>query len=1089
MKTLAHLSIALIAATLTVNVAADDRAADYLEKVKPLLAERCVACHGALKQEGGLRLDAATLIRQGGDSGAALIVGKPSASLLITKTAASDPDDRMPPEGEALSATQLGVLRKWIEGGAASPADEVIPTKPRDHWAFQPPARRNAPAAAAPWARNEIDRFIAAKHERHRIAAVEYADRATLLRRVYLDLIGVPPTRQQLIDFLNDDSPTAYDRVVDRLLESPQYGQRWARHWMDIWRYSDPSGYGKEVRDGRQHLWRWRDWIIDTLNEDKGYDRMIVEMLAADEAAPRDTDALRATGFLARNWYKFNRNVWIDNIIEHSSKAFLGVTANCARCHDHKYDPISQPEYYQLRAIFEAHDIRDDPHGEPGGLLVRAYDAHPQTATYFFTQGDERRVDKTRVLLPQLPSLFGGDLQIAAVQLPVESYYPALNPAQRKVALAAQEARVAKANELVAENTRKVEQARAKLASFLAAPNSKPATKRTPDAGEAKVEAKVLVSDDFAELDKKRWSVEGGDWSIDKGRLVQSRGETIQHRLLLKGDHPKDFRARASLRITGGEMWRSVGMGFDGRGKAMNAVYLSAFAGGSKIQATLQNSSGSWTYPQAGAKPHPLELNRDYQLELRVRGRTLNVLLDDQLLVAFLLPADRQPGHLSIWTFSASASFDEFQLSELPESLKLASAGPSPPAEPMTKDAYKTAVNDALAAAKIAHLHAEAAVAVRNSLAARQLAEAVKHGLQEGDAKASALAAGRAERDALIATSREQVARAEHQVATTGRKMGGGDAKSKKAHADAIANLAKRKSELAATEKRPSDGGGGYQPLGAAHPSSSTGRRLAYARWIASPENPLTARVAVNHIWLRHFDEPLVERTFDFGLRSPKPRHLALLDWLSVRFVEDGWSMKKLHKLIVTSGVYRLGSSPQSATSQTKTSDPDNRLYWRQNVRRMEAEVVRDSLLHVGGSLDISPGGPPIDHGQGQKVLRRSVYFRQDKERQMVFLSLFDGAKVSECYRRKTTVAPQQALAMFNSPLAASQSGRIAKQHDILDNKQFVTAVFEQVLGRRPTATEAADCVAFLVDLPDRQRARRQLALVLLNHNDFVTIR
>ena len=313
---------------------------DYLRDVKPLLQTKCISCHGALTQEGGLRLDAAILIRKGGDSGPAFIGNSPKQSLIL-KRVTSDDDNRMPPaeDGPRLTADEVAILTSWIKAGAAAP-DETIPEHPSQHWSFLAPQRSDVPRASADWIRSDIDRFLAAEQERMGVTAVGETTRSMLLRRASLALTGLPPTPSERRAFLEDKSATAFEKAIDRLLASPRYGERWARHFMDIWRYSDPSGYGKEIRDSREHIWRWRDWIVDSLNEDKGYDRMVVEMLAADEVSPEDQNALRATGFLARNWYKFNRNVWLDNIVEHSSKAFLGLTVNCARCHAHKIRPV-----------------------------------------------------------------------------------------------------------------------------------------------------------------------------------------------------------------------------------------------------------------------------------------------------------------------------------------------------------------------------------------------------------------------------------------------------------------------------------------------------------------------------------------------------------------------------------------------------------------------------------------------------------------------------------------------------------------------------------------------------------------------------
>ncbi len=220
---------------------------------------------------------------------------------------------------------------------------------------------------------NPIDAFIAAEHAARGLTPRPEASRPVLLRRVTLDLTGLPPTPEELHAFLDDASPDAYEKVVDRLLVGPRYGERWGRHWMDVWRYSDWAGWGKQVRDSQPHIWHWRDWIVESLSRDEPYDRMVVAMLAADEESPDDLDALRATGYLARNFKLLSREKWMQDVVDHTGQAFLGVTLDCARCHDHMYDPIFQKEYYQVRAIFEPHQVRIDP--------VRGRATRPTTAS------------------------------------------------------------------------------------------------------------------------------------------------------------------------------------------------------------------------------------------------------------------------------------------------------------------------------------------------------------------------------------------------------------------------------------------------------------------------------------------------------------------------------------------------------------------------------------------------------------------------------------------------------------------------------------------------------------------------------------
>ncbi len=438
-----RLAAFLIVSGLVVpTVQAED--VDYLRDIKPVLTARCYACHGALKQEAELRLDTVSLMRKGSYTGPVIEPGKVEESYLVDALSGSA-GFRMPPEGEPLSDEQIGMIQSWIAAGAPAPEDEAPQQDPKDHWAFQPPTRPEVPPVRDPdWSANPIDAFLAYEHDRQGLVPVPPADRAMLLRRVALDLTGLAPTREELHAFLADDRPDAYERAVDRLLESPHYGERWGRHWMDVWRYSDWDGYGKEVRESQPHIWRWRDWIVESLNADTGYDQMVRAMLAGDEIAPDDPETLRATGYLVRNWYKFNRNIWLDSTVEHTPKAFLGLTIACAKCHDHKYDPISQADYYRFRAFFEPHEIATDR--LPGQAdtskdgLVRVYDAYADRPTYLFQRGDEKQPVEDHPLEPAVPGMFDAGLDITPVTLPTEAYYPGARDYLRRETLAAAEA-------------------------------------------------------------------------------------------------------------------------------------------------------------------------------------------------------------------------------------------------------------------------------------------------------------------------------------------------------------------------------------------------------------------------------------------------------------------------------------------------------------------------------------------------------------------------------------------------------------------------------------------------------------------------
>ena len=287
-------------------------AVDYLTDIKPLLEEKCWSCHGVLKQESGLRLDTRAQIIDAGT----IIPGDPSASELISRIMA-DPSERMPPpsDGSKLTEHEIDLLKTWIGEGAIGPEDEPIPVGPDQHWAFQPILQR-------PTEKGSIDEILDSLRKQRIVTNVRPADRPMAIRRLYIDLVGLPPSTEQL----NDVRP--WEQIVDSLLTSPQHGERWGRHWMDIWRYSDWYGLGEQLRNSQKHLWHWRDWIVESINADKGYDQMILEMIAGDELAPEDDKVVRATGFLARNYYLFNRTTWLDSTVEHTGKAFLGVTLN-----------------------------------------------------------------------------------------------------------------------------------------------------------------------------------------------------------------------------------------------------------------------------------------------------------------------------------------------------------------------------------------------------------------------------------------------------------------------------------------------------------------------------------------------------------------------------------------------------------------------------------------------------------------------------------------------------------------------------------------------------------------------------------------
>ena len=335
---------------------------DYSRDIKPILEKRCYACHSRLKQEARLRLDAGALIHKGGKNGSVLAPKNGGASELIQRLTTPDEDDRMPPEGKPLAPDQIALIKSWIDAGATFPAGEAIPRLPAEHWAFQPVRRPPVPPVKdRKWARNPIDCFVLAKLEARGWRPAKEAAPGALLRRLHLDLNGLPPTLEEQDAFARaaggGRADAALDAVIDNLLARPQYGERWARHWLDVARYADSNGYERDAE--KPFVWRYRDYVIRAFNADKPYNRFLLEQFAGDELPDADAETIIATGLQRLgNWDDepadpaTDRFDQLDDIVSTTSQAVLGLTLGCARCHDHKFEPLTTRDYYSMVAIF-----------------------------------------------------------------------------------------------------------------------------------------------------------------------------------------------------------------------------------------------------------------------------------------------------------------------------------------------------------------------------------------------------------------------------------------------------------------------------------------------------------------------------------------------------------------------------------------------------------------------------------------------------------------------------------------------------------------------------------------------------------------
>jgi hypothetical protein len=827
-----------------------DQVEFFEKKIRPIFVERCYKCHSssAGKAKGGLFLDSREGVLKGGDSGPAIVPGDPEKSILIR--AIRQTDELQMPMKEKLPDEQIADFVAWVKMGAPDPriaAATPVSAKPapslaeaRRFWAFQPPRESAPPIVRAPWCRTPIDNFILAKLEEKKMSPAPEADRRTLLRRVTVDLTGLPPSPEEVEAFLKDESPEAYEKVVERLLASPRYGERWGRHWLDVARYADTKEWVVDEERRLPYPYTYRDWVIKALNDDLPYDRFLLLQIAADRIVTGDDkNNLAALGFLTVGRSFLNRQPdIIDDRIDVISRGLLGLTVTCARCHDHKYDPIPTKDYYSLYGIFASSAA---PKEMP---LLAAPKMSPDYAAYLKELG-------------------------------------------------ARDAEITKFKE-----TRRVEisatfRTAPQIAAYLVAAQE---SKGKPDdeAKAAGLNAAIL----------KRWIA----W--------------------LHTNPPELAAWTAFATKPAGELWESL--------IGSPAAVAQAFA-----------------EPPASIKD--------------AAERFAKILQDDAFKP--LVTAAEFPSSIPIAEIDGFLTGDDRgKLKKLRRNVEELHHHPGAPPRAMTLEEQATPHNPR--------------VFIRGN----------------------------------AGSPGEEVPR------------------------QFLAILS--------PDERVSYKGGG---------------RLELAKAIASPENPLTARVFVNRVWAQHFGAGLVRTPSNFGVRGDAPTHPELLDWLARTFVADGWSMKKLHRLIVLSSVYRQSSRDHA---EYRKSDPLNLLLWHQNRRRLDLEAMRDSILAVSGTLDLAMGGRSVELTTTPYSPRRTVYGYVDRLNLANLYKTFDFA-VPDMHspQRFVTTIPQQALFMMNSPFLMEQAGRLAEQSDVQREEQperRVQAIYRRVFGREASARELALGVAYV---------------------------
>ena len=918
---LASLALRLTSAAAAKPAPPSAEGVEFFERqVRPVLVEQCYKCHGPDgKAKGGLRLDTRDGVLRGGDSGPAVVPGDAKGSRLVESVRYGNPDLQMPPK-HRLPAAQVADLARWVEMGAPDPraGDPAAPPPPArpaaEHWSFRRPTAAAEPAVRdAAWPRNGVDRFVLTALEARGLKPSPEADPRTLARRVTFDLTGLPPTPAEVDAFAADPSADAYDRLVDRLLASPRYGERWGRYWLDLARYSDTKGY-VYAREERQfvHAHAYRDWVIAALNRDLPYDRFLALQIAGDQMAGQPgavagepgttagasaaTDVapsdLAAMGFLTvgRRFLGVTHDI-IDDRIDVLSRTTQGLTVACARCHDHKFDPIPTADYYSLYGVFAASTERLLPLGKApaDSEAGRAYSAGLAERQRKLAGAYAARLAALTAKLRAQAEAYLAAVPTAG-SLPTEEFYE-----------------IRDADDL---NPVVVRQWQAYL--LRAAKRSDPVL--APWAALAALKPDRFAQDAPAVLDRLDAAAGGGDPAGDKVNPLVMRA--------LRERPPASMvdvaHAYGRLLVQVDREW-------------------------------LAAKADKYAAPSLAALP---DADRE-----QVR----------QVLYGPDAPVNVPPGSVA----DTEWFFDE---------------------------------------------------------PARQ-----EFGRLQIDIDRWNIASPAAPDHALVLVDRPPEAVHNPRVFRRGNA------------ADRGAEVPRQfLAAVAGPGRRPFAVGSG---------------RLELARAIASPDNPLTARVMVNRVWQHHFGEGIVRTPSDFGVRSQPPSHPELLDWLAVRFVDGGWSLKALHRLLVTSATYRQRSDQDAAGF---AADPENRLLWRASRDRLDFEAARDALLATSGELDLTAGGKPADVGGA----RRTVYAMVDRQFLPGVFRTFDFANPDlHTPQRSATTVPQQALFLMNGPFAADRARAMSRRPEVAaatSPEGKVRALYRLAYQRPPTAGELTAAVRFV---------------------------
>jgi hypothetical protein len=979
----------------------------FKASVRTILQAKCLKCHSGDRVEGELDLNTREALLKGGTRGPAIVAGDHKKSLLWLMTA-HQKEPHMPHERAKLPEAEIQKLAEWIDLGAPfdkpfTEKDEtawtrkVIAPEARQHWAFRPLLADNR--NPKPDARNPIDGFLQAKLEAAGLAPNPPADRRTLIRRVYLDLIGLPPTPEQVDAFLADSSPTAFEKVVDSLLASPHFGEKWARHWLDLVRFAESHGFEHDY--DRPTAYHYRDFVMKALNQDLPFDTFAKWQIAGDELAPNEPLAMMATGYLAAgvhstqitaNEVEKHRYDELDDILGNIGTTFLGLTVGCARCHDHKYDAIPARDYYRMLSAFttavraEA-ELDLDPAGY--AKAKAAFDAEHKAFTSAIAKFEK----------DELPARFARwDKARGEAPPPQEWVTPEIRTAK--------------------------------------------------SAGGATI---VYQNDGSVLLSGKNPTTETLTFELatDLQSIRSLRIEALTHPSLVRGGPGRAVNgnfALSDLRVTVQPKQKEMKESAPEAAKLVNPR-ADFEQKGLPVAAAIDDSvTTAWAIDPQFGKDHAAAFN--FEKPIGFPGGTV---------ITVTLSFHNNTGHgigrprLSLSTLEKP----ELMGPAVTDAIRTALARPAEERTPEQTEAVikwyspLDAEYQKLLKAERAHLAAAPKPNVVKSLICSECVTPIRlhsqgadflketHFLNRGDA---------AQKKGVAPLSFLQVL------------------------------MPDAEAQVKWIAKPPAGAKSSYQ-------------RTAFANWLTDAHDgagQLVARVIVNRLWQQHFGRGLVATASDFGVRGEAPSHPELLDYLAGELIRGGWKLKPIHRLIVSSDAYRQSSLRDEARAK---ADPDNKLVWRMPVRRLPAEVIRDSILFVGGRLNTTMYGPGT---LSEESTRRSIYFTMKRSKLIPALVVFDApdGTVGVGERPATTIAPQ-ALHLMNNPQVRGAAHGFAKRvlgDGTVGDADVVKRAYRIALGREPAADELADAIPFIKGKTGeaRETAVADFCQVLFCLNEFL---